>query len=213
MARLFITPREIDLISDLSKEITKDVIGQVIYFYKTRVDLSQPHDVYDEMTERIFDNPVEIDCRVQWNSEETRQEKFGMDTSRRMEIYVHFRDMLDRSITISEGDFVQYGTDFFEITTVKDDNIIFGQIEYKTGVVLSVSSARKGLIDKIPYGPLGESYTDENATQKTFVQQQGKASDGDKRQLVKDGILGDRLGSPQTVRPQKGKSSFYGDES
>ena len=96
---------------------------------------------------------------------------------------------------------------------MKDDKIIFGQVEYKTGVVLSVTSARKGLIDKMPHGPIGEGYTDENAIQKTFVQQQGKASGGDKRQLVKDGILGDRIGNPQTVKTQKGKSSFYGDES
>ena len=33
MARLFITPREVDFISDLTKEITKDVIGQKIYYY------------------------------------------------------------------------------------------------------------------------------------------------------------------------------------
>ena len=30
MARLFITPREQDLISDLTKEIMKDVVGQTI---------------------------------------------------------------------------------------------------------------------------------------------------------------------------------------
>ena len=107
MARLFITPREIDLISDLSKEITKDVIGQVIYYYKTRVDLSQPHDVYDEMTERIFDKPVEIDCRVQFNPETIKQDKFGMDVTRAVEVYFHFRDLIDRNITVSEGDFLQ----------------------------------------------------------------------------------------------------------
>ena len=213
MARLFITPREIDFISDLNKEITKDVIGQVVYFYKTRVDLSQPHDVYDEMKERIFDNPVEIDCRVQWNSEEIKQDNFGMDVTRRLEIYVHYRDMLDRKITLSEGDFLQYGTDFFEIATVKDDNVIFGQVEYKTGVILTAVLARKGLINKTPHGPIGEQYLDDNATQKEYIQQQGAASTGDSRKLVKDGTLGPRIGSRQKVKPQNGKSSFYGDDS
>ena len=33
MSRLFITPREIDFIADVTKEITKDVIGDVIYYY------------------------------------------------------------------------------------------------------------------------------------------------------------------------------------
>ena len=48
MARLFITPREIDFISDLTKEVTKDVIGQKIFYYKIREDLTNVHDVYEE---------------------------------------------------------------------------------------------------------------------------------------------------------------------
>jgi len=36
MARLFITPREIDFISDITKEVIKDVVGQKIFFYKVR---------------------------------------------------------------------------------------------------------------------------------------------------------------------------------
>ena len=33
MARLFITPREINFINDIGKEIVKDVIGQKIYYF------------------------------------------------------------------------------------------------------------------------------------------------------------------------------------
>ena len=40
MARLFITSREIDLISDLTKEIIKDVVGQKVYYYRVREDLT-----------------------------------------------------------------------------------------------------------------------------------------------------------------------------
>ena len=47
MSRLFITHREIDFISDLTKEIMKDVRGQSIYLYKVRPELSNVHDVYD----------------------------------------------------------------------------------------------------------------------------------------------------------------------
>ena len=40
MARIFITPREIDFISDITKEITKDVRDQKIYYYKVREELT-----------------------------------------------------------------------------------------------------------------------------------------------------------------------------
>ena len=62
MARLFITPREIDYISDITKEITKDVIGQKIYYYRVREDATRVHDVYEEAMDKVFDPPLEVDA-------------------------------------------------------------------------------------------------------------------------------------------------------
>ena len=55
MSRLFITSRELDLISDLNKEIVKDVIGQKIYYYHIREDVSNVHDVYEEAPEKMVE--------------------------------------------------------------------------------------------------------------------------------------------------------------
>ena len=48
MARIFITPREIDFISDITKEITKDVREQKIYYYRINVEYTEVHDIYEE---------------------------------------------------------------------------------------------------------------------------------------------------------------------
>ena len=64
MARLFITPREIDLISDITKEVMKDVIGQKIYYYSISMTKTKIHEVYDEAPEKIFEAPLEIDAMV-----------------------------------------------------------------------------------------------------------------------------------------------------
>ena len=48
MSKLFITSRELDLISDLSKELIKDIVGQKVYYYRVREDLTDIHDVYEE---------------------------------------------------------------------------------------------------------------------------------------------------------------------
>ncbi len=215
MARLFITPREIDFISDLTKEITKDVIGQVVYYYKVRVDLSDAHDIYDEMMERVFDPPIEIDARVTWNPEEVKHDKFGHDSKQKIEIYIHFRDMIDRGIKIQEGDFFSFGGVFYEITIVKQDKIIFGQVEHISGYIVSGTQARKGLINKQINGPTSETFSDEDAQQTVFNQQRGSSGTGDKRALVDDGVLDSPIGPAQSVKPatSSDKSSFYGDDS
>ena len=213
MARLFITPREIDLISDLTKEITKDVIGQVIYYYKPRVDLSKIHDVYEESIEKVFDPPVEIDCRVQWNSSDLTQNRFGQDKLRNLEVYLHYRDLIDRGIKVTEGDYFQFGNTFYEMLNVGKDTIMFGQVEHITGYKITAKQVRKGVIDKDPYGPTEEIYLDDNAVQKQFVQQRGNEEKGDKRQLVKDGVLEEPLQLGQTIKESSdSKSSFYGDD-
>jgi hypothetical protein len=58
MARLFITSREIDLISDLTKEIIKDVIGQKVFYYSVSETKSHVHDIYLESPEKIFEMKI-----------------------------------------------------------------------------------------------------------------------------------------------------------
>ena len=79
MARIFITPREIDFISDLTKEITKDVRDQKIYYYKVREELTNIHDVYEEAPEKVFDPPVEVQAMVEWEPEEVRTNQKVID--------------------------------------------------------------------------------------------------------------------------------------
>ena len=108
MARLFITPKEIDFIADLTKEVTKDVIGQVIYYYRVRQDVSNVHDVYNESIDKIFDAPVEIDCRFEWDQGTVSIDKFSYDRTYNVSVYIHFRDMIDRNIDLMPGDYFSF---------------------------------------------------------------------------------------------------------
>ena len=213
MARLFITPREIDFIADITKEITKDVIGDVIYYYKVREDVSEVHDIYEEAVEKIFDPPVELDARVQWNPKEIKTDRFGYEGIYTTEAYVHYRDMIDRGIKLEEGDYFSYGDNFFEITSILYDKTIFGQVEHISGYTIKGKQARKGQIFTKPLGPTEEIYSDPEAVRDTFEQQRGDASKGDKRELVSQGKVDDTTHVKQQVKKDTISSSFYGDDS
>lgn len=212
MSRLFITPREIDFIADIAKEITKDVIGDVIYYYKVREDVSQVHDVYEESQEKVFDPPIEIDARVQWNPREVKTDRFGHEGIYTTEVYVHYRDMIDRGIKLEEGDYFSYGDNFFELTSIVYDKVIFGQVEHISGFTLKGKQARMGQINKRPIGPTEEIYSDPDAIRDTFEQQRGDASKGDKRILVDQGKVDSTLHEKQKVKKDTISSSFYGDD-
>ena len=224
MARLFITSREQDLISDLTKEIMKDVVGQKIYYYAVRADVTKIHDVYEEAVDKYFDPALEIEALVLWSPSTVTTNRFGTEKTYTIEAFLHYKDLIDKDIDVREGDYFSYGETFFEITSLTYESDIYGEIEYMTGVKLLGKQARKGLIDKPPIGPTEEGYYpgDPDAIQRTFVQQRGFAENsegptGDKRALIEQGKLElppepapvevSPLGSPGEI-----SSSFY-DES
>ncbi len=218
MARLFITPREIDFISDVTKEIIKDVVGQRVFYYHVREDVSEVHDVYEEAIEKIFDNPIEIDARVEWQDPETSTTNFGVDQFRSATAYFQYADLLDKEIELNEGDFLSFGQFFYEILKINIDQIAFGQVEYPIGFKVELKQARKGIIDRKPLGPTEQIFTDEDAVQETFVQQRGFEENilgktADKRKLVEQGKIDLPEEGPRQVSPKGDEggfsSSFY----
>ena len=216
MARLFITPREIDFISDLTKEVTKDVIGQKIYYYKIREDLTSVHEVYEEAVEKIFDPPVEIEALVEWQPETIATNRFGSEELSTISIFLHARDLLDKDILVEEGDYFSYGELFFEMTSVIADKNLFGQVEHITGYKITGKQAREGQINLRPLGPLSEEADETDAVQKEFVQQRGRSENklgetGDVRELQKNKKLDSSLGVAE-IKEDGISSSFYGDK-
>ena len=223
MARLFITPREIDFIADVNKELVKDVIGQKIYYYAVRDDLSQVDPVYEEAPEKVFDPPIEIDALINWGPGEYETGKFGVDEKYTQQVYIQWRDLIDKGLSdsVRVGDYYSYGSNFFEITSLVFDSNIFGQIEHYTGITLSGVQARQGQIRFNPIGPTDEYYSDPDAIQETFIQQRGLAENklgktNDKRALREKGVLEKPITGPAEVSEEgtsgKAASSFY-DES
>jgi len=212
VARLFITPREIDFIADTNKELIKDVIGQKIYFYKAREDLSAIHDIYEESIDKVFDPPTEIDSSVEWEESDVRTNEFGMEYYYSITAYIQYRDMIDKELLIEAGDYFSYGTTFFEITSVLEQSQIYGQIEHTTGIKIIGKQARIGQIDKNPIGPLGEEYSEKDAVQETFIQQRGFAENaegptGDVRSLQKKDVLTKPISGPAEVSEKGGTGS------
>lgn len=219
MARLFLTPREIDFISDITKELTKDVRGQKIFYYGVREDLTDVHDVYEESPEKVFNPPVEIEAAVDWRQSEVETNRFGYDEMSDITVFIHARDLLDRDLIVNVGDYFSYGIKFYEVTSVINEKQVYGQIEHKVGKQIFGKQARQGLINKIANGPTREEFVDAGAVQTEFEQQRGfetnsQGPTGDVHQLVKDGKLDPPLSGPQKVTKQGDEitSSFYGDE-
>jgi hypothetical protein len=221
MARLFLTKREIDFISDITKEVIKDVNGQVIYYYPISELKTKAHPVYDEAIKKIFDNPIAIEAFVDNSFEkDTVINQFGVDKSYKCEVFIHYRDMIERGINPSIGDYFTFSDLIFEITEVRIMRNIYGQAEYADGVRLVGSPTRADSIEIAIMGPTDIKYSDNDAVQDKFIQKRGYSSNeegdtGDSRALIESGILEKNVDKPQKVAPEGdnfGRNAFYGEE-
>ena len=129
--------------------------------------------------------------------------------------------MIDKGISVVEGDFFSYGSTFFEVVKSPASDTIFGQIEYKSYITITGKQSRKGQFLSKIFGPTSERYSDSDAIQDTFVQQRGYSSNnqgatGDVRALQSNGVLTTPISQPAEVSPSGDStgagSSFY-DES
>lgn len=220
MSRLFITPRELNFISDITKEIIKDVIGMKIYYYPINEIKSNVHEVYNESLRKVFDNPIILDAMVDTHFQsETKIDNFGVDSQYKIEVFLQHRDMVDKNITVAIGDFFSFSDVFYEVTEKQFMRNIYGMPEHKDGIKLIGTKARETQFKALTLGPTDIGRPDPGAVQTTFVQQRGQAETsegvtGDVRDLQNPNVLDKPITGAKEVSPQgdvehSGASSFY----
>lgn len=223
MSRLFITPRELNLISDITKEFVKDVVGQRIYYYpineaKTRSDV-----VYNEAVQKVFDNPIMIDALVDTQFQtDTKINQFGVDAQFKIEVFLQYRDLVDKGIAPAIGDFFSFSDVFYEVTEKVFMRNIYGLPEHKDGIKLVGTKARDTQFKAPTLGPTDIARPEKDAVQTTFHQQRGQVENadgptGDVRDLQKEEVVGKPITGAKEVSPRgdndsSGASSFYSED-
>ena len=222
MSRLYITPRELNFISDITKEFIKDVVGQKIYYYPINELKTLAHDVYNEALRKVYDNPIAIDALVdvQFQSD-TKIDAFGVDAQYKIEVYVQHRDLIDKGINVNIGDFFSFAEVFYEVTERVFMRNIYGMPEHKDGIKLIGVQSRDTQFKALTIGPTDISRPEADAIQTTFHQQRGQAynaegATGDKRDLQVETVLGPPITGAKEISPKgdtehSGASSFYGE--
>ena len=145
---LFVGKKERDLIKQVNDELIERVIGQQVVYYPISLEHTNFHPLYGEAIEKTFLPPVRVYALVEWKGQETTTTSLGVD--RRSSITVHFhkrRLTEDQDLFVREGDFVLYGSFYYEIVKLVEPKEIFGQVEHKTEITAECIRARGSLFN------------------------------------------------------------------
>ena len=145
MARKFVLDREIAFINAISKELIQNVVGQEIEYYSINLVQTKTHRLYQEAVKKTWSAPVKVNALVMWNNSGVTSTNFGIDAKYNTEIYFHTQELIERNLVPKEGDFIEFGQVYFEITSVTQPQIIFGQVNNKIMTKCICIQSREGL--------------------------------------------------------------------
>ena len=145
---MFLGEKERDLVKQVNDELIERVIGQQVLYYPISLKHTDFHSLYGEAIKKTFLPPIRVYALVDWEGQETSNTSAGIDKRSSITVHFHKRRLTeDQDLFVREGDFVLYGSFYYEIVTLNETKEIFGQVDHKMEISAKCIRARKGLFD------------------------------------------------------------------
>tara|TARA_R100000808_G_C2078395_1_gene103182 strand:- start:214 stop:702 length:489 start_codon:yes stop_codon:yes gene_type:complete len=146
---LFLGEKERNLVKQVNDELIEKVIGQQLLYYAIDMKTTDFHELYGEAMEKTYLPPVRIYALVEFTDYSTEyMENAGIDKTWEINVHFHERRLTeDQDMYVREGDFVLYGSYYYEIVKLVEARKLFGQVDHSFEISARCRRARKGLFD------------------------------------------------------------------
>ena len=145
---LFTGKKERDLVKQVNDELIERVIGQQVLYYPISLDHTNFHSLYGEAIKKTFLPPIRVYALVEWNGHETSTTNYGVDRRSSLTVHFHKRRLTeDQDLFVREGDFVLYGSSFYEIVQLSESKRLFGQVDHQMEILAKCMAARESIFD------------------------------------------------------------------
>ena len=146
---MFFGEKEKDLVKQVNDEIIERVVAQQVLYFPIDIDHTNFHPLYGEAIEKTFLPPVAVYARVEYGGVETVfMDNIGLDKKTTLKVMFHKRRLTeDQNLFVREGDFVKYGSIYYEIVKLNEPKHLFGQADNQFEIVAECIRARDGVFN------------------------------------------------------------------
>ena len=124
---LFGSQKDFNVLSThISREILRDIVEQEIGYYKLSLTDTQAN-LYGEATDKIFLNPVKLNCLITRGDQVINVDEFGPDLGREASFAFIREDLVDANTVPEVGDIVMWHEDYYEVDTVRENQLFAGR--------------------------------------------------------------------------------------
>jgi len=123
---IFGSGRDFNTILGINRELISDVIEQEVLYYKISLENSKSN-IYGESVNKVFYQPVKLNCLVERGEQQAGIDDFGPDLNR----YNNFRflkeDLKNVETYPQVGDIILWFEDYYEVDNVIENQHFLGK--------------------------------------------------------------------------------------
>lgn len=143
---LFHGEKEKDFVKQINDELIERVIGQQVVYYPIDIENTKFHPVYGEAINKNFLPPLHVYAMVEWEGKTTETKDFGAEQVSSIVVHFHKRRLTeDQDLYVRIGDFVAWGQNYYEITSLTEGDHLWGQPDARFEITAKCLKARKSL--------------------------------------------------------------------
>ena len=123
---LFGSNRDYDLLVNINRELLKDIVEQEVLYHKLSLEDTQTN-IYGESLQKSYYTSIKLNCLITRGDQVIDIQEFGPDLGREASFAFLREDLKDSSVIPEVGDIVEWHNDFYEVDTVKENQLFMGR--------------------------------------------------------------------------------------
>lgn len=123
---LFGSQKDFSLFVSINRELLSDVVEQEILYYKYSLQQTTTN-IYGEGVDKIFYNPVKLNCLITRGDQVVSVDDFGPDLTRQSSFAFLREDLVDVQVLPEVGDIVLWHENYYEVDTITENQLFLGK--------------------------------------------------------------------------------------